>query len=533
MKKNRVSINRVVEFGFKAKMPVRNPFFDVDFFAEFVTPSGKRIIVPGFWDGGNEWKIRYSSDEPGIHEFETKSIPSIEGISEQKGYCEVKKDKGEKNPLYKFGGPTVVDGKIVYKNGKEFFWLGDTWWMGLCSRLDRNGFKIITKDRIEKGFTVVQIVAGLYPDMDWYDPRGKNEGGYPYKKDFSEINPAYFKYADWKIGYLADSGIAPCIVGAWGYYLKLTGIETMKKHWRNLVARYAAYPVIWCLAGETIMPYYLSETRDEDLLFQKSGWTEVARYLKQCDPFNRPLTAHPTNLGHEQIEQPQLLDINMLQTGHGSHQSIENICLSIEKARHAFPEKPIVNGEVNYEGIGESCRQEIQRMSFWASFLSGAKGFTYGANGIWQVNVKNKPYGPSPHGRSWGDTPSWDVAYKLQGSYDVSTGKKILSEFQWQNIVPCPEKIISKDKFSFAGEIPDTLLLIYVSPPCFSNGIEGLSHLKSNCKYQWYWVDPKDGRKRKGFVFQTDADGTWKTQKHFWGIVPVWQDWLIQIKEEK
>ena len=51
---------------------------------------------------------------------------------------------------------------------------------------------------------------------------------------------------------------------------------------------------------------------------------------------------------------------------------------------------------------------------FWTCVLNGACGHTYGANGIWQVNTRAKPYGPSPHGMAWGDTP-WEDAYLLPG----------------------------------------------------------------------------------------------------------------------
>ena len=83
---------------------------------------------------------------------------------------------------------------------------------------------------------------------------------------------------------------------------------------------------------------------------------------------------------------------------------------------------PVVNAEVCYEGILEASREEVQRLMFWADILSGAGGHTYGANGIWQVNTEQQPFGPSPHGRSWGDTP-WTVAYRLPGSGQLGLGK--------------------------------------------------------------------------------------------------------------
>ena len=52
-----------------------------------------------------------------------------------------------------------------------FFWLADTWWMGLVKRLGwPEDFQLLTADHISKGFTVIHIVAGLYPDMPSFDP---------------------------------------------------------------------------------------------------------------------------------------------------------------------------------------------------------------------------------------------------------------------------------------------------------------------------------------------------------------------------
>jgi hypothetical protein len=127
------------------------------------------------------------------------------------------------NPLYRFGGVRVSPDRrhFAHSDGTPFFWLGDTWWMGLTRRMRwPDDFQSLAADRVRKGFTVVQIVAGLYPDMPWYDDRGANEAGYPWTKDFERINPSYFDQADVRIRYLVEQGIMPCIVGAWGYYLR-------------------------------------------------------------------------------------------------------------------------------------------------------------------------------------------------------------------------------------------------------------------------------------------------------------------------
>ena len=159
-----------------------------------------------------------------------------------------------------------ADGRhFQHADGTPFFWLGDTWWMGLCKRLSwPDGFETLTADRVHKGFTMVQIVAGLYPDMEPFDERGANEAGYPWERDFARINPAYFDMADVRIQHLADHGLAACIVGFWGYFIPRMGMDKVKQHWRYLIARWSAYPVVWCLAGEGTMPYYLSKTKEQD-----------------------------------------------------------------------------------------------------------------------------------------------------------------------------------------------------------------------------------------------------------------------------
>jgi hypothetical protein len=119
-----------------------------------------------------------------------------------------------------------------------FFWLGDTWWMGLCQRLHwPEEFQQLAADRKAKGLSVIQIVAGLYPDMPAFDPRGTNEAGLPWEKDYARIRPEYFDRADERLLYLVDQGFVPCIVGAWGYHLPWLGTDRMQEHWRYLIGR--------------------------------------------------------------------------------------------------------------------------------------------------------------------------------------------------------------------------------------------------------------------------------------------------------
>lgn len=408
---------RVTEWAYSTGKAYADPFNEVELDVVFTDPQGHEQRVPAFWAGEQVWRVRYAPPTPGRYTYRTVSSdltnPDLHG---QSGALEVSTYTGS-NPLYKHGLVRVASDHLHFEHedGTPFFWLGDTWWMGLCRRLRwPEDFQTLAADRVAKGFTVIQIIAGLYPDMPAFDPRGANEAGFPWEPEYGRINPPYFDMADVRIQYLAEHGLVPCIVGCWGYFLPWMGITKLKQHWRNLVARWGAYPVIWCLAGEGAMPYYLSKTKAEDAALQQRGWTELAKYVRCIDTYHHPITIHPTNNARDQVEDPSLLDFDMLQTGHSGRKSIASTVNQVTGSLLRSPRMPVLVGEVCYEGILAQSWQDIQRFMFWSSILSGAGGHTYGANGIWQVNTAEHPYGASPHGGCWGDTP-WETAYQLPG----------------------------------------------------------------------------------------------------------------------
>ena len=88
---------------------------------------------------------------------------------------------------------------------------------------------------------------------------------------------------------------------------------------------------------------------------------------------------------------------------------------------------------------------DASRQMFWVGLMhNGAAGGTYGANGIWQVNRRDAPYGPSPHGRSWGSIP-WDEAMKRPGSAQVGLAKQFLTRYPWHRLEPMPDTVAWAD----------------------------------------------------------------------------------------
>ena len=528
-----VEANRVVEFTFRSETSsYDDPFNDVQLDAVFRTPEGKTLTVPAFWDGGQTWRLRYSSGQLGVHKFHTicsdAKNPQLHNAT---GSFEIRPYQG-RNRLYQHGPIRIAAGRrhFEHADGTPFFWLGDTWWMGLCKRLHwPDEFATLASDRKQKGFNLIQIVVGLYPDMPEFDDRGANEEGFPWEEDHSRVRPAYFQKADQRLQFLADEGFVPCMVGAWGYHMPWLGLEKMKKHWHYLIARYGALPAVWCVAGETTMPYYRSKDVDADREMQKRTWTEVAAYIQKTDPFDRPLTLHGAwrVTSRESVTDTSVTDFDLLQTGHGGR---DVVAVTMEQARRAYrqePTIPVINGEPAYEHLEGRDNADACRMMFWGCMLEGTAGHTYGANGIWQLNRPEQPYGDSPRiggGHNWGTIP-WPEAMRLPGSTYVGIGAKLLRKFPWHRFGPHPEWASWEDPPKHKGEapyaagIPGELRVIYsVDPKTLV-----VHDLKAGQRYRATHFDPVTGQRNKLGPVQGDANRQWRcpapSTDHDWVLI--------------
>ena len=469
--------NMVTEVTLQTQKQHTNPFTEVELDVLFTSPDGTEMMVPAFWAGGDTWKVRYASPLAGIHRYRTVcSETSDTGLHDVKGGIEIGPYTGD-SKLYRHGPIQVAPDQrhFEHADGTPFLWLGDTWWKCLAKRMTWEGFQELTADRKTKGFSVVQIVCGPYPDEGHFEERWKNEGGFPYTaRGFEVVNPAYFDYADRRIACLAEAGIVPAIVGGWGRGdcdgMALAGLDGMKRHWRYLIARYGAYPTIWIVGGESGGP----------------EWTEVARYVQQIDPYRHPATMHPFDSARSRVTDESVINFDMLQTGHGGWPAAETVIPKLTAARDRTPPMPVMVGEHSYEQHMQTGFADVQRYVFWSTMLSGSAGLTYGAAGIWHAGVEGDP----GLGHLY-DRTTWREGMRFAGSSQLGYGKRLLEQYPWEQFEPHPEWT---GPDSFAAGVPGEVRFIYTPNRGVYNwnGLE-VKGLEPHVEYRMFYFDPVRG----------------------------------------
>jgi hypothetical protein len=194
----------------------------------------------------------------------------------------------------------------------------------------------------------------------------------------------------------------------------------------------------------------------------------------------------------------------------------------------------VLVAEVNYEGILHGTRDDTQRVCFWSSMLGGCAGHTYGANGIWQLDTPEKPFGPSPHGATWGDTP-WQEAYRLPGSSHVGVGKRLLERFEWWRFEPHQEWVdpagTTEDyNRPFAAGIPGQVRVIYFYWPSYPwdpSKPYRVRQIEPDVRYKACFLDPRTGREHVIGRMEADANGNWVIPTQ-----PSLKDWVVVLERQ-
>ena len=516
-------------------------FNEVDVDVIFSAPDGRELRVPAFWAGDNRFRVRFAAVEPGRYSYCTEcNCADDEGLHGQEGELEVLPYEGDAY-LYQHGRLQIASNHrtLEHQDGTPFFWLGDTWWYGLVGEFRwPDEFQELVADRVNKGFNLIQIVVGYVPATVEGDLRAGNEAGLPWGADYQTINPGYFDLADLRIDHLVGNGLVPCILSMWGNWLVRLGVENVKRHWRYLIARYGAYPVVWGLCGEVQLfyPDFAAELTDPQRAKEQLGkdWSEVCRYLGETDPYGHPLTAHPDGEteSRDMLDEDVPLTVSMLQTGHGLR-TMPGMLELIERTRARQPRMPVINAECVYEGILGSSWQDVQRFALWSCVLAGTAGHTYGAaEGCWQIHHRGQEPFPFTSG-VWGEFEDWRDVASFPGSGQMQYARQLMERYPWWKFAPHSDWMELKLVDGASGNcfvahmagIPATVRVLYLPPPSYGEGhLVAVIGLEADVSYRAYFYDPRSGAEHE--IGRVAAEqGRWKPPG-----TPSMQDWVIVLE---
>jgi hypothetical protein len=498
-----------------------NPYQDVKLDVTYTGPSGQTFKGLGFWDGGKTFKIRFMFPAAGQWKWTTTcSDASDAGLHNKSGTVKVVEYTGD-NPLYKNGYLKVSDNKryVTYANGEPFLWIGDTPWSVFVTATQEEWERYL-KNRKDNKFTVMQVHCGGC--WDWVGKlktdRYKNS---PFTGSGKSLqwNPAYWQQVDRKVQAANDLGLLVyiCAVRQPGSGFPIEDAQQVKLFAGNLAARMMGRFVVYSPMADDL-------------------WTPQAdaagKALDQATQIHL-ISVHPRFFLEPAITShgKDYVDIVGLQSGegwrHDPYKKEPNKPFSTPlAAQNAYewplilykltPIKPVINEEGPYDHpIEKDGRVPLppRKAGYW-SFLSGAKGHTYGCFGIW----------------NWGTPVGWFPAYDFEMALNVPTVKdmKYLSEFfasiPWWTLEPCHELVKNQagdwmHKMGMAKSAAGDLGVAYL--PDNAEITIDMKAFPTEMKAKWF--NPKTGQ------YETISGAIPSTGSHTFRRPKGWEDALLVL----
>ncbi|WP_231743687.1 DUF5060 domain-containing protein [Stieleria neptunia] len=270
---------------------------DVEFGATFSNESGDRFDVPGFYNGNDEYRVRFTPPSTGRWTYVTRaSQAALDGKSGELKVTAA--GDGRK-------GGIVIDSRsprqFRYENGETYYPIAfESDWL---FALDAENPNQIPKTRklvdalAANGFNQVVMNVFAY-DVNWKkDSRLTDEGDYgspsvfPFggnndSPEHSQLNVEYFQRLDRVIEYLDQKGIvAHLMVYVWNKRVNWPAANSAddNRYFDYVVSRYQAYPnLIWDVSKEALGYGH----NDVNYIHQR-----IER-LRGLDAFKRLITVH-------------------------------------------------------------------------------------------------------------------------------------------------------------------------------------------------------------------------------------------------
>ncbi|MBN1672628.1 MAG: DUF4038 domain-containing protein [Kiritimatiellae bacterium] len=330
-----------IDISVQAKSDCTNPFF-ANITGIFEGPNGERLAIPGFYNGGSTWCVRFAPTAEGSWTYRLLS-PNL-SIAEPAGQLEAVANAAPGN----HGGVAIdpdhphhfrhADGTPHFMMAYEADWL---WALGLA---DPDGHK--TREFVDQlaEYRFTNVIVNIYAhDTRWCEGKtSEHDYGPPpqyawdgtnEQPDHSRLNLAFFANYDRMMDLLLERGIvAHILLKVYNKMVNWPQIYSPEDelYFRYVTARYQAYPnVIWDFSKESF--------NEPDKAYIASRLSLIRAH----DAYRHLLTIHDDPVFSAHPVYGRMLDFFTAQ----QHVDFYRAAL-LERAQHR---RPYFNSEFGYE----------------------------------------------------------------------------------------------------------------------------------------------------------------------------------------
>lgn len=538
---------RAAEITFESANTYTNPLITAELNVLFTSPSGKQVVVPGFWDGGRTWRVRFAPSEYGVWKYvSTCTDISDGGLHGKRGTVGANRYQGSLE-IYRRGFLRTAPGVryFMYADGTPFFYLGDTHWSMPKEPFDEM-FKLIVNKRVTQGFTVYQS-----------EPLSAK---YNFADGFSEADLPGLQDLDRRFKYIADAGLVhanaelffppeitkPCYTD-----------EYLRKLCRLWVARFGAYPVMWTSGQEVDNDFYFDRGDQRHFDANSNPWKRVLEWVHAYDTYQHPGTAHMEFMGGKPEPKEFPPKKERPKWGYGvlaSTSSFRDVpghtwygvqwtpphesgirWLPVKDFWENGQGKPVVNYEGSYDHLwtlGDGARQQG-----WVAYLNGMFGHGYGAIDIWLYDSKYDMDKDTVRGSVTVTVEQkktkWTTSVDFPSATELGVHmKSFFTSMQWWKLTPRFDdpnwfQAESSAWYSLATIESDVYVLYLYNGATTSSGT--LRHMRP-ASYVAQWFNPRTGVYMNIGTFTPARDAQsggcqWKIPAK-----PTAADWVLVVK---
>lgn len=409
------------------------------------------------------------------------------------------------------------------KDGKPFFWLGDTAWE-LFHRLTREEAEEYLETRRKQGFNVIHAVAlaemngirepNRYGDIPLVneDPAqlAVTEGNDPQNKDAYD----YWDHVDFVINKAAEKGMYIGLLPTWGDKVAhlwgegpiIFNPQNAEIYGATLAKRYASnWNIIWIVGGDRPAVYTSGEGHEKEY-DDRPTWRAMAKGIESVLGKEAFITYHPaggSNSTSQYIHDEDWLDMNAFQSGHGARES--EAWKWVKRDLEIEPQKPTLDMEPCYEDHpvnpwdGKWTRERGYfdaydvRARIYRGIFAGACGVTYGHHQIWQF-LNTDHYEPINVGDTiigWQKAMNAEAANQMNYLKNLLLSRPYFSRIEGESLVLSDKGRDYKDQVIATRDSDGSFAMVYL--PQNKPVTIDMSKI-SGAKKNVAWFDPRTGK---------------------------------------